>query len=116
MKRTAEAQRLHELRAEAAAELNKPVDDDGVVMLSAHRYSRERLLAQLVDGTGDPERISEKLMAVGEAIRELSLSTPPKVELVIVAKKEVQECPQCGCKFAVQKGRESLEERQRKAP
>jgi hypothetical protein len=84
--------RLEELRAEAAVELSKPVDSDDVTTLAALRLSRENLLARLTSGTGDPERISERLLTVGAAIKELSLSSPPTVDLVIT---RGVLCPQC---------------------
>jgi hypothetical protein len=84
--------RLEELRAEAAAELGKPLDADDVVTLAALRLSRENLIARLTSGAGDPERLSERLLTVGAAIKELSLSSPPTVELVIT---RGVLCPQC---------------------
>jgi hypothetical protein len=107
--------RLEDLRAEASVELGKPVDHDDVVLLAAHRLSRESLLAKLTEGTGDPERLSERLVTVGAAIKELSLSAPPTVELVIVSRCEVQKCPECSHEFPVQKVPESLEQQQAKA-
>jgi hypothetical protein len=67
-------QRLSELRQQASDELGQPIDSDDVVLLAAHRLSRDSLLAKLTEGSGDPERLSRE-NAYNPAWRVMSSST-----------------------------------------
>jgi hypothetical protein len=74
--------RLEELKAEAAAALNLPINADNVVVLSALKLEHEVLLESLIAGRAvDPGA----LLNITEAIAKFAPATPPpKVEVTIV--------------------------------
>jgi hypothetical protein len=109
------AARLKKARAEAAAALGLPDSDLHVKRYALLAVEYDNLTARYL--SGDRLDVSELTRLEG-SMQEIRATLPPptqQVELVIVSRKEVQECPLCKHSFAVQKAGESLEERQAKA-
>ena len=85
--------RLEELKAEAAAALNLPINADNVVLLSALKLEHEVLLESLIAGRAvDPSA----LLNITEAIAKFAPAMPPpKVEVTFVERLH-GICEKCG--------------------
>jgi hypothetical protein len=85
--------RLEELKAEAAAALNLPINAGNVVLLSALKLEHEVLLESLIAGRAvDPSA----LLNITEAIAKFAPATPPpKVEVTFVERLH-GICEKCG--------------------
>ena len=85
--------RLEELKVEAAAALNLPINADNVVLLSALKLEHEVLLESLIAGRAvDPSA----LLNITEAIAKFAPAMPPpKVEVIFVEQLH-GICEKCG--------------------
>ena len=109
------AARLKKARAEAAAVLGLPDSDLHTKRYALLSVEYDNLTARYL--SGDRLDVTE-LTRLENAMTEIRATLPPpvqQVELVIVAKAEVQKCERCGHEFATQKVPQTLEERQRLA-